>query len=92
MHFFCDNFAAVCAITKRAVKCDVMASMLRALQTLEAAWAFDVSASHLPGEQNGVADALSRGYVDIFRNKLRLCCNVVARVQPDEFVLPPLDN
>ena len=43
-----------------------MAHMLRCLFFLEAKWDMRLTAVHVPGVENGIADAVSRNNLDVF--------------------------
>ena len=65
--FLCDNEAVVACIRSGTSKCPHIMSLLRTLFLICAKGNFTVSAKHLPGLQNGIADALSRFNMQAFR-------------------------
>lgn len=58
--FHCDNEAVVKIIERRKAKHSLLAQLLRCLYFYAAVFHFDFVASHIPGVQNVVADAISR--------------------------------
>ena len=66
--FRCDNTAAVSALLARTARDPVMNHLLRCLFFLQAHFKFDYEAKHIPGKENGAADALSRDRVSTFRS------------------------
>ena len=60
LQIFCDNMAAVDVINSSRTKDVFLASCLRELWLEVATHGFELRAVHLPGEQNRVADWLSR--------------------------------
>lgn len=62
----CDNMAIVCAITKGSDRDPKFMRLVRILSFFCAAHNILLSARHVPGVQNGAADALSRNNVQLF--------------------------
>ena len=65
--FLCDNQAVVACLRSGTAKCPHIMSLLRALFLICARGSFTVSARHVPGIENGIADALSRFNMQAFR-------------------------
>ena len=65
--FLCDNQGVANAITKRFCSDGALGGLLRSLFLAAARHSFWVSASHVPGRLNGIADALSRFQLQRFR-------------------------
>ena len=65
-HFRSDNMAVVSALTRRSAKDPRLAHLLRCLFFFEAHFGFEHEASHVPGVDNGAADALSRDRLTVF--------------------------
>ena len=63
VHFRCDNWSVVQALTARRARDQFLMHLLRCLFFLEAHFRFDHSVSHIPGRENSAADALSRDKV-----------------------------
>ena len=72
----CDNQAVVDAIKGGYCRDPAMAHMLRCLFYLEARHEIRLIAVHVPGVQNGAADAISR-------NKLKTFFSLVPQAQPE---------
>ena len=68
--FQTDNLAAMYAINKRTVKSKTMSFLLRCLYFVEAKYSFAISAIHLPGKENIIADPLSRNNFPLFKANL----------------------
>ena len=68
---FCDNTAAVAAINNRTSKDRHMMHMLRCLFFIEAYHQFQLTACHISGTSNKLADNLSRNQMESFHNKFR---------------------
>ncbi len=62
----CDNQAVVSVLNSRYSKEDDLMQLLRCLLFLEAHWQFLLTAVHLPGINNELADDLSRNRVAMF--------------------------
>ena len=82
----CDNMAVVAVIRGGYCKDSAMAHMLRCLFFLEAKFNFRLTAEHVAGVNNGVADAVSRNKLEAFFSLVpqasRVPCHVpVALVQ-----------
>ena len=65
----CDNAAVVAVINNRYSRDPHLMQMLRCLFFIEAYFQFKVSAAHLPGIENELADDLSRDQVSSFLKK-----------------------
>ena len=63
IHMQCDNLPAVQALTSGRAHNQVLAECARAAWMLQAIYAVRISYSHIPGQNNQVADALSRAHV-----------------------------
>lgn len=68
--FFCDNAAVVAIINKGRSKCPKLMALLRRLTWQSVTGNFVISATHVPGQSNVLADSLSRLRLQEFR---RLC-------------------
>jgi hypothetical protein len=62
----CDNDASVWAITKGAASSPLLNHLLRRLHRAQALFSVTVTAVHVPGVINVLADALSRNRLDLF--------------------------
>ena len=67
--FHCDN-ECVAAVKGGYCKDPTLAHMLRCLFFLEARFDVLLSAKHVPGVENGVADSISRNNLPLFFNLL----------------------
>ena len=65
---FADNTAAVAAINNQTSHIREMAHMLRCLAFITARFQFSLRAVHIPGEDNSIADAVSRNNMPLFRS------------------------
>jgi hypothetical protein len=65
--FLCDNMGVVLAINKGRSKSPQIMTLLRRLVLVAAEFSFAYSAQHLPGQNNGIADSLSRFQMTRFR-------------------------
>ena len=65
--FLCDNQSVADAITRRFSSDGVLGGLLRSLFLAAARHSFWVSASHVPGRLNGIADAPARFQLQRFR-------------------------
>jgi len=66
---YCDNEAVVHVLNKRYSKDPYMAHMIRTLFFVEAHFQFQLTAAHIPGSHNTLADFLSRNQVNRFRTQ-----------------------
>ena len=66
VQFHVDNMAVVAVIQKRSAKNDLLTHFLRCICFYGAYFHFEFSASHVPGEHNTAADALSRDNLTLF--------------------------
>ena len=64
IRIYCDNMAVVEVINSSKTKDEFMATCLRELWLVVAQNEFELQAVHLPGEENRVADWLSRWHID----------------------------
>jgi hypothetical protein len=60
---FCDNEASVTVINSGSTKDSFMQNCLRVLFFVEATYAFKIRAKHIAGEENRLADYLSRWHI-----------------------------
>ena len=67
IQFLCDNRGVADAISKRFCHDSALGTLLRSLFLAAARHSFWVSAAHLPGRSNGIADSLSRFQFQRFR-------------------------
>ena len=65
----CDNAAVVADLNSRSCKDPTLMQLLRSLFFIEAKGQFKLSAVHIPGTHNDLADDLSRDRVAVFRAK-----------------------
>ena len=90
----CDNMAVVEVVNSGYSKDGVLAQLLRVLFFVKAYWEVEVKAVHIPGEQNVLADALSRNYMGLFFSQVptssrtpievpRQLVELLVTVQPD---------
>ena len=82
VHVWCDNQAAGHAITARSCRDSGLMHLLRCLFFMEASFQFQLSASHIPGVNNILADLLSR-------NKLPLFLSKVTQANAEPAAIPP---
>ena len=66
VQFLCDNRSVTDAISKRFCSDGALGGLLRSLFLTAACHSFWVSATHVPGHLNSIADALSRSQVQRF--------------------------
>ncbi len=66
VRFNCDNEAVVTVLNSGAAKDKSLARLLRCLFFIEAKFNFVATATHFPGVQNTLADALSRNNRQLF--------------------------
>lgn len=78
----CDNQAAVAAVRGGYCRDPAMAHMLRCLFFLEAKFNITLTAVHVPGVQNGVADAISRNKLNVFFDLVPQASKVACQVPP----------
>jgi hypothetical protein len=62
----CDNTAAVAVVDRLSARSRNMLHLLRRLHYLQCKWDITLFPLHIPGVENTLADALSRGLFDIF--------------------------
>ncbi len=77
----CDNQATVCVVNSGYSRDKDMMHLMRCLFFIRAFWGIHVRAQHIPGEQNVVADAISRG-------KLALLFQVAPGTSPHPSPIP----
>ncbi|XP_065177334.1 uncharacterized protein LOC135807904 [Sycon ciliatum] len=85
IQFQCDNKAVVDCIRSGTCRSPPVMTLIRALYLLCIEHDFLVSAVHIPGVTNTVADALSRNLLQVFRHQAP-----EAAAEPDQPVLPTL--
>lgn len=66
----CDNSATVAVLNSRYSKDKDLMQLLRCLFFVEASFQFRLTARHLPGKLNDIADDLSRNRIAAFQSKL----------------------
>ena len=66
VQFCCDNQSVVAIISSGTSKERPIMQLLRELFLCSARFGFKVSAKHVPGRENGIADALSRFNMQVF--------------------------
>ncbi len=64
---FCDNAAVVAIVNSGRSKMDRAMHLMRCLSFFLARWGVSLVCRHIPGTQNGAADALSRGDLPSFQ-------------------------
>ena len=67
IEFLCDNQSVVCILRSGSSKDDKIMHLIRELFLLSARFNFRISATHIPGKTNAIADALSRFNLQEFR-------------------------
>ena len=67
---YCDNESVVSVLNSRTSKDQSIMHMLRSLFFFEASLGFILSAKHIPGSQNDIADDLSRNRLSSFFTKV----------------------
>ena len=80
------------AINKRSVKSKNMAFLLRCLFFIEAKYSFTISAVHLPGKLNIIADPLSRNNFSLFKHNLFSEFGIYPDKNPSKCLWPILKN
>ena len=78
---YCDNSAVVAIVNWGYCQAKIMIQLLRCLFFVEAHLQFQMSASHVAGLHNGLADGLSRNRLPSFLKK-KPDANVVSSVLP----------
>ncbi len=78
----CDNQAVVCCINQRYARDPLLAHMLRCLFFICAVHQFDLVAVHTPGQENGAADAISRGQLALFRLQVPFAASSPTPIPP----------
>ncbi|XP_063044381.1 uncharacterized protein LOC134438696 [Engraulis encrasicolus] len=82
---YCDNEAAVFAINKCRSRAPLMSRFLRRLVWTAACHQFTLTAAHVPGTHNGIADSLSRLSFQRFRT-------LAPDADPDPTPVPPFSD
>ena len=72
IRLLCDNQAVVHCIVTGTSRCPHLMSLLRNIFILAARHNFNISAQHIPGIHNNIADSLSRFLMQDFRNQAPL--------------------
>ena len=85
IQFHCDNSAVVAVIKSGTSRSSDIMKLVRSLYHISARHNFLVTAEHMPGIANSIADAISRNLHHKFRQLARS-----AAVQPDSPILPQL--
>ena len=70
VQWLCDNQPAVHAVSKRSCRDQDMMNLIRCLFFLEAWFGFELTATHLLGRENTLADDLSRNRLSAFLSKV----------------------
>ncbi len=78
----CDNQAAVSAVKGGYCRDTTMAHLLRCLFYLEAKYEIALTAVHVPGVENGAADAISRDRLNLFFDLVPQASRVACQVPP----------
>ena len=78
---YCDNSVVVAVVNRRYCRDKIMMQLLRCLFFVEAYLQFEISASHIAGLHNELADDLSRNRLPAFLKK-KPDANVVSSVLP----------
>ena len=78
----CDNQAAVQCISNRSCRDPSLMHLLRCLFFLEAYFEFELTAIHIPGVHNDLADDLSRDRLSSFLSKAPLADHLPSPVPP----------
>lgn len=86
IEFQCDNAAMVECVRSGTCKAPRIMVLVRALYSLCVQYDFLVTATHIPGITNNIADALSRNLLQEFRQLAP-----AANAEPDKPILPVLD-
>ena len=68
IRLLCDNQAIVHCVGSGSSRCPHVMSLLRSLFLSAAKYSFTVSAQHIPGTHNVIADSLSRFRMQVFRS------------------------
>ena len=87
VQWYCDNQAAVRAVSSRSCRDQPMMHLIRCLFFIEAWYQFEMVASHLPGHLNTLADDLSRNRRDSFLSKAQSMEAEPSQIHPDLPVL-----
>ena len=66
IRLFCDNHAIAHCLVSGSSRCPHIMGLLRSLFLLAAQHNFHISAQHIPGTHNTIADALSRFHMQVF--------------------------
>ena len=81
----CDNASVVACLNSGTSKSPAVMTLLRSLFLVCSKHNFAISAQHVAGKVNLIADALSRGLLQVFRQRAP-----AARAAPDTLVPPPI--
>ena len=87
--FHSDNEAVVTVIQRRHAKNHLLTDLLRCLFFYASIFNFHLSASHIPGIQNTVADAISRDNLGVLSSLLPQATQVTVPPAVAEFLLYP---
>ena len=68
IRLLCDNLAIVRCLISGSSHCPHVMSLLRSLFLLTAKYNFTISAQHIPGTHNVIADSLYRFHMQVFRS------------------------
>ena len=70
VHCLCDNEAVVAVLKSRTSRHPHLMHLLRCLFFIEACYDLEITCSHIPGLDNGLADDLSRNRISAFLSKV----------------------
>ena len=76
----CDNAAVVAIFRSGRSKHPLVAHLMRSLSLFTAVYQVSLKADHLPGKQNGAADALSRGNLPLFFHQVPAAAQEPTRI------------
>lgn len=77
----CDNTTAVSVVDRLSARSQTLLHLLRRLHAAQCRFDITLTARHVPGVENVVADALSRSMLDLF-------FSLVAPILPEQMMLP----
>jgi len=86
--FLSDNMGVVTAVNKRRVRSPELMQWIRELHFLEAKYSFECRVKWIQGTKNSMADHLSRGRVEEFKQEFRACFHEEPRLFRTAVSLP----